>query len=128
MDPATSPNRPMPMNKRAAMITPRSLPGSSEQVDGAEQADPHDVDEVPVVAGHLHGVVVAGGELAGAGARQHDHGEGGAAGDVRAVEAGESEEGRPEHPAGQGHALLDELAVLVGLAGEEAEAEHQRDD
>src|SRR6266545_8026903 len=100
----------------------------AEQVDGAEQTDPDDIDEVPVVAGHLDGVVVAGGELAGAGAQQHDEDEGGAAGDVGAVEAGEGEEGRPEDAAGQGHAFVDELAVLVGLAGEEAEAEHQGDD
>src|SRR5215212_4964750 len=111
MAPAARPNRPMPMNRRAAMITPRSLPGSSEQVDGAEQPDPHDVDEVPVVGGHLDGVVVAGGELAGAGAQQHDQDEGGAAGDVGAVEAGEGEEGGPEHAAGERHALVDQLPV-----------------
>src|SRR6266511_300461 len=127
MAPAAKPNSPMPMNRRAAMITQRSLPGSSEQVDGAEQTDPDDIDEVPVVAGHLDGVVVAGGELAEAGAQQHDEDEGGAASDVGAVKANEGEEGRPEDAAGQGHAFVDELAILVGLAGEKAEAEHQSD-
>src|SRR5215216_2338160 len=119
MAPAISPNSPMAMNSRLAMITLRSPPGSSEQVDGAEQADPDHVDEVPVVGGHLDGVVVAGGELARAGPQQHDQDEHGPAGHVGAVEAGQGEEGRAEHAAGQRHALPDEGAVLVGLPGQE---------
>ena len=63
MAPAVSPNSPMAMNSRLAMITLAFPPGSLEQVDGGEQADPDHVDEVPVVGGHLDGVVVAGGEL-----------------------------------------------------------------
>src|SRR5215207_11497872 len=107
MAPAVSPNSPMAMNSRLAMITDASPPGSSEQVDGAEQADPDHVDEVPVVGGHLHGVVVAGGELPGAGPQQHDQDERGPAGPVGAVEAGQGVEGRAEHAAGQRQALLD---------------------
>src|SRR5215211_7936930 len=121
----------MPMNSRLAMITKGFLPGSSgrssEQVDGAEQAQPDDVDEVPVVGGHLDGVVVAGGELPGAGPQEDDQDERGPAGHVGAVEAGQGEEGRAEHPAGQGHALVDEGPVLVRLPEKEHQAQEQAD-
>src|SRR4030095_14881381 len=115
MAPAVSPNSPMAMNSRLAMITLASPLGSSEQVDGAEQADPDHVDEVPVVGGHLHGVVVAGGELARAGPQAHGQGGAAPAGHGGAGKPVEGEEGRAEHAAGQRHALLDEHAVLVRL-------------
>src|ERR671918_2696873 len=127
MVPATSPNSPMAMNSRLAMITLASPPGSSEQVDGAEQAQPDDVDEVPVVGGHLDGVVVAGGELPGAGPQEHDQDERGTAGHVGAVEAGQGVEGRAEHAAGQGQALADQLGVLIGLPAQEGETQQQAD-
>src|SRR5215207_5490997 len=131
MVPATSPNNPMAMNSRLAMITGGRLSWSrapsSEQVDGAEQAQPDDVDEVPVVGGHLDGVVVAGGELPRAGPQEHDQDERGPAGHVGAVEAGQGVEGRPEHAAGQRHALADERPVLVRLAGQEGQAQEQAD-
>src|ERR687896_2096662 len=127
MVPATSPNSPMAMNSRLAMITLGSPPGSSEQVDGAEQAQPDDVDEVPVVGGHLDGVVVAGGELPGAGPQEDDQDERGPAGHVGAVEAGQGVEGRAEHAAGQRHALMDECPVLVRLAAQEEDAEQEAD-
>src|SRR5829696_715893 len=121
----------MTMNSRLAMITARSSPASSvrssKQVDGAEQAQPDDVDEVPVVGGHLDGVVVAGGELPRAGPQEHDQDERGPAGHVGAVEAGQGVEGRPEHAAGQRHALADERPVLVRLAGQEGQAQEQAD-
>src|SRR5215217_4126534 len=126
-----SPNSPMAMNSRLAMITDGSLSGAgsglSEQVDGAEQADPDDVDEVPVVGGHLDGVVVAGGELPGAGPQKHDQDEHGPAGHVGAVKAGQGVEGRAEHAAGQRHALPDQLRVLVCLPAEEGGAQQQAD-
>src|SRR5215217_2705808 len=122
----------MAMNSRLAMITfcrlSWSQAPSSEQVDGAEQAQPDDVDEVPVVGGHLDGVVVAGGELPGAGPQEHDQDERGPAGHVGAVEPGQGVEGRAEHPAGQGHPLVDEGPVLVRLAGQEHQAQQQADD
>src|SRR5919112_443744 len=127
MVPATSPNSPMAMNSRLAMITLGSPPGSSEQVDGAEQAQPDDVDEVPVVGGHLDGVVVAGGELPGTGPQEHDQDERGPAGHVGPVEAGQGVEGRPEHAAGKRHALVDERPVLVRLPGQEDGAQQQAD-
>src|SRR5215217_7723150 len=126
-----SPNSPMAMNSRLAMITDGSLSGAgsglSEQVDGAEQADPDDVDEVPVVGGHLDGVVVAGGELPGAGPQKHDQDEHGPAGHVGAVEAGQGVEGRAEHAGGQRHALLDQVGVFQRLPGQEAETQQQAD-
>src|SRR5215216_5144488 len=132
MVPATSPNSPMAMNSRLAMITGGRLSWSqapsSEQVDGAEQAQPDDVDEVPVVGGHLDGVVVAGGELPGAGPQEHDQDKRGPAGHVGAVEPGQGVKGRAEHPAGQGHALADEGPVLVRLPGQERQAQQQADD
>src|SRR5215216_1557387 len=127
MAPAVRPNSPMAMNSRLAMITLASPPGSLQQVDGAEQAQPDHVDEVPVVGGHLDGVVVAGGELARPGPQQHDQDEAGPAGHVGAVEAGQGEEGRAEHAAGQRHALLDEHAVLVRLPGQEGQPQDQGD-
>src|SRR5215216_3466101 len=132
MVPATSPNNPMAMNSRLAMITGGRLSWSrapsSEQVDGAEQAQPDDVDEVPVVGGHLDGVVVAGGELPRAGPQQHDQDERGPAGHVGAVEPGQGVEGRAEHPAGQGRALADQGPVLVRLPAQEGHAQQQADD
>src|SRR5215211_9266689 len=131
MAPAVSPNSPMAMNSRLAMITGRFPPGSkvwsSEQVDGAEQAQPDHVDEVPVVGGHLDGVVIAGGELPGAGPQQHDQDERGPAGHVGAVEAGQGVEGRAEHAGGQRHALLDQVGVFQRLPGQEAETQQQAD-
>src|SRR4029453_7532002 len=125
MAPAVSPNSPMAMNSRLAMITLASPLGSSEQVDGAEQADPDHVDEVPVVGGHPPGVGGGGGELPGAGPQQHDQDEAGPAGHVGAVEAGQGEEGRAEHAAGQRHALPEQLGVLDALPDQEAQPQQQ---
>src|ERR671910_412598 len=131
MAPAISPNAPMAMNSRLAMITGGFPLGSTarslEQVDGAEQAQPDHVDEVPVVGGHLDGVVVAGGELPGAGPQEHDQDEGGPAGHVGAVEAGQGVEGRAEHAAGQRQALLDQVGVLQRLHAQEDRAQEQAD-
>src|SRR4029453_18248986 len=127
MAPAVRPDSPMATNSRLAMIPLACPPGSSEQVDGAKKADPDDVDEVPVVGGHLDGVVVAGGELPGAGPQQHDQDEAGPAGHVVAVEAGRGLKARADHAAGQRHALPDQLRVLVRLPAEEGDAQQQAD-
>ena len=89
-----------------------------------EDGDPDDVDEVPVHAHRLDGDVVVSAELAARRAGQQDRQPDGAAEDVRAVEAGERVEDRAEHAVADPEA---ELAVVVQLAGEEEDAEPQRD-
>ena len=69
--------------------------GSLDQVDRREQADPDDVDEVPVV-GHDDGAgrLLVGEALGGVRAAEHEQEGDQAAGDVQAVEAGGQVEDR----------------------------------
>src|SRR5690606_8847851 len=92
---------------------------SSDQVDRAEQCDPDDVDEVPVVGdddrgGRLVVTEPARGERA---AQQEQEGDQ-SADDVQGVEAGGQVEDRAVRRRGDRHAVRDELGVLEHLAGD----------
>src|SRR2546423_2971736 len=65
-----------------------SLPRSSNDEDGREQADPHDVDEVPVVRRHLHARVLLRRVRAGRCAAQDDEHDDQPGEHVQPVEAG----------------------------------------
>src|SRR5512139_1463144 len=94
-----------------------------DQVDGREQADPDDIDEVPVV-GHddgAHSLLV--GELAGHERAAQDKQEGDqTTGDVEPVEAGGEIEHRAVRGRGDGHTLVHQLGVLQRLAADEDRA------
>src|SRR6478735_3646619 len=101
---------------------------SLEEVDRAEEPDPHDVDEVPVVrdddgAGRL----LVGETTRRIGAPEDEEEGDQAAGDVRAVEAGREVEHRAEAGAAEGEALVHQAGVLVELAADEERAHQERD-
>src|SRR5215203_3946521 len=100
----------------------RRFAAASEDVDGDEHDDPHDVDEVPVDPWHLDPEMIlrVGPEVAAEGTdrrerEQHQTGE-----DVGSVEAGEAVEDRaePEVPGAEA-----EVDVLVELDEEEGRTE-----
>src|SRR5919202_4732726 len=68
----------------------------SDDVDRRVDHDPHYVHEVPVDPSDLDAVVVLGREMAAEGADRHEEQDRQADEDVRAVEAGQAEEDRPE--------------------------------
>src|SRR3954471_6597168 len=74
---------------------PRARTRSTNYVDAREQADPDDVDEVPVVRHHDRRRRLRGGELAECGASQEEDEGDEAADDVQPVEAGGQVEHRP---------------------------------
>src|SRR5205809_2167658 len=98
-----------------------------KDIDGKEDDEPHNVDEVPVDARHLDTQVILllRAEMAAEGA---DRGEGEQAEpdeDVGAVEAGEAVEDRAEAEIAGAEAEVD---VLVELDEEEGGAEHPGED
>src|SRR5699024_1370310 len=96
-----------------------------EQVDGAEQHDPHCVHEVPVVGDdqgerRITFVEPVGGERA----QQHEQESDQAAEHVQAVEPGRDEEHRAVAGVRDRQPLVHQLGVLVHLPGDE-EGPHQ---
>src|SRR6185437_3169154 len=99
--PAARTNTPSTMNRIPPTFTRssssrRSWPRSLEDVVGAEQADPHDVDEVPVDRRRLHARVVLDRELPAVRLQHHQVEKHAAAEHVREVEAGHRVEERRE--------------------------------
>src|SRR6516164_2542888 len=97
----------------------RAHPGcaSPDEVDGGEQADPHDIDEVPVI-GHDDGadLLFLGETPGGVGAPEQEEERDEPTGHVQAVEPGRNVEDRPVPAGGQRQALLaDQVEVLVSL-------------
>src|SRR5947208_3114061 len=99
--------------------------GLPNDVDRGEEADPDDVDEVPVDARGLDREVAVRRELTAERSVQADPDEHDAPGHVRAVEAGEGEEHAGEHAVPREEA---EARVLVRLAADEGDAEDERRD
>src|SRR5690606_18788021 len=100
--------------------------GSAEEVDDAEEQDPDDVHEVPVVADDVGAdgllVRVRAGHV---GTRDHEEEGDEAAEDVDAVEAGGEEEHGPVHVGGDEVALTEQREVLPHLAADEDGAEDE---
>src|SRR5690606_30276548 len=67
---------------------------AAPDIDGDEEEQPNDIDEVPVPGGRLEPEVLLGREVALVGAEQADAQEDGADDDMEAVEARRHEEGR----------------------------------
>src|SRR5690606_9571422 len=96
----------------------------SEPVHEQVQAQPHNVDEVPVPGGAFEAEVVVGGEVAARQANQDDRQHGGAHDDVETVEAGQHVEQRAVHARAELQVQFgDGVVVFVGLAGHEDEAQ-----
>src|SRR2546422_7321717 len=90
-----------------------------DDVEEREEADPDDVDEVPIDRRRLDRVMVTRRELPAHRPEEHDAQHDDAAEDVGPVEARQREERRPERAVRQPEA---ELAVVVDLADEERDA------
>src|SRR5690242_12273444 len=101
----------------------RELGGND--VEDREERDPDDIDEVPVERSGFDRFVVVGGELAAHASDEDDGHEDDAAGDVRAVEPGEREEGGAEDGVAR---IEGELRVVVHLHGEEDAAQDDADE
>src|SRR3954447_6927184 len=96
---------------------------TSEEGDRRVHDDPHYVDEVPVDPADLDAVVVLGREVPAEGADGHEEQDREADEDVRAVEAGEAVEDRPERAVMRGEA---DAGVLARLGQQEDEAHQER--
>src|SRR6185503_9746144 len=70
----------------------------SENVDDGEQQDPHDVDEVPVEAGHLEAEMLGRRVVTADRSQERDRQQRGTNQHVQAVQAGQREERRGERP------------------------------
>src|SRR3954469_16999769 len=90
-----------------------------EEVDESKDHDPDDVDEVPVQGGDVDEQRVFRGQPAPVIDRQQSHQPQHAGGDVRAVKAGQGEEGRAEEIAADGEAFVHERSELERLEAEE---------
>src|SRR3954471_15073972 len=102
---------------------------SLEEVDRAEQPDPHHVDEVPVVRDDDGARRLLMGEPTRRIGAPQDEEEGDQpSSDVRAVEAGRQEEHRAEAGGAQGEALVRQAGVLVDLAADEERTHQECDD
>src|SRR6478736_10361441 len=101
-----------------------------DHVDRGEQADPDDVDEVPVVGHDDGGGGLFVGESRGRVCPAQDEQEGDeAACHMQTVEAGRQVEHRAVRVGGQGETrVLDQLGVLEDLASDEDRTHHERDD
>src|SRR5688500_10177945 len=95
---------------------------AAPDIDGDEQEQPHDVDEVPVPGGRLEPEMLLGGEVALVGADQADGQEDGADDDMGAVEAGRHEEGGAVDVA-----LKVERRVDIFITLDEAEQQAEED-
>src|SRR5664279_3792463 len=84
-----------------------------QEVQRGEQADPDDIDEVPVCADRLDRDVVLGRELAVEPAQQDDRDTDDTAEHVGAVEAGHGEEKRAVDAAVDAEAVLADEAQVV---------------
>src|SRR6266702_6333961 len=98
--------------------SPDASLASSDDVDGGKQADPDDIDEVPVV-GHHDGadLLFLGEGLGGEGPSQQEKERHQPAGNVQAVESGGDIEHRPV-AAGRQRQVIDpdQAQVLIPLA------------
>src|SRR5690349_25046132 len=116
--PAASTNTPSTMNRMPPTLTRFSFcasPCSLEDVVGAEQADPHHVDEVPVERGGLDARVVLDRELAPVRLQHHQIEEQRSAEHVGEVEAGHRVEQRREDVVPKAEP---QLRVIVELEDE----------
>src|SRR5690348_7023963 len=97
--------------------------GLLDEVDGREQADPHHVDEVPVV-GHDDGGdgLLVGEATCDERATEHEEEGDQTAGDVQTVEARGQVEHRPVRRRGDGQTFVDQLGVLERLTADEDSA------
>src|SRR5271165_5087633 len=86
------------------------------EIDAAEQEQPHHVDEVPVPGRELKAEVMPWGELAGKGAEKTYGEENDADYDMRTVEPGRHEEGRPVDRVFERERRVD---ILVSLRHDE---------
>src|SRR3954454_7197804 len=101
---------------------------SLEEVDRAEQPDPHDVDEMPVVRDDDGARRLFMSEPTRRVRPPKDEEERDQTpGDVCAVKAGREEEHRAEAGGAQGQALVHQAGVLVDLAADEEGAHQERD-
>src|SRR5215472_11872242 len=110
--------------------TQPSRGASTDQVDGGEQADPHDIDEVPVI-GHDDGAdLLFLSDFPGCvGAPEQEEERDEPAGDMEAVEPGRNVEHRPVAAGRQRQVLFaDQVEVLIPLAEDEVEAHEERED
>src|ERR1700729_962484 len=102
--------------QRTAVLGFRSV----DQVDGREQANPHDIDEVPVIGDDDRAdLLLLGKALGRVGAPEQEDERDQAAGDVQPVESGGQEEDRPVVGGLQRYPVPDQGEVFVALAADE---------
>src|SRR4051794_27661440 len=105
------------------------MPASSvrrDQIDRGEDEDPHDVDEVPVEPGDLHGLRLLARQPSLHRAAPDEQQPDDSHRDVRAMQPRQHEERRAEHVRAQMQALAVELGELVHLAADERRPEQTR--
>src|SRR6266545_4879361 len=99
-----------------------------DQVDGREQPDPHNIDEMPVVRDDDRADLLLVREAPGrVGASEQEDERDESAGDVQSVEPGGQEEDRAVVTGLQRDAVLDQGEVLVTLAADEVKAHQERE-
>ena len=122
-EPAATPKITTQRKTASSEIFPSSR-ADAEDVDGGEDDEPHDVDEVPVDPGHLDAEMVlgVGPEVAAEGADRGEAEEHETDEDVGAVQAGEAVEDRAEGEIASAEA---DVGVLVELDEEEGRPSSQ---
>src|SRR5690606_29445921 len=101
-------------------VEDRRAPAAPD-VDGEEEEEPDDVNEVPVPGGRLEAEMLLRREVAAHGADEADDQENRADQNVETVEPGRHEEGRAVDRILEGEGRM---RILVGLHKREQDAEH----